>query len=41
MFELFFLVEEMVGISLRLCVQAHQQPSFPAALLCLIHTEFN
>ena len=40
-FKMFSLVEEMADASPRLCAQARQTPSFPAALLNLIQTEFN
>ena len=36
-YEMFLLLEETSGVSLRLWVQYHQQPTFPAALLCLAY----
>ena len=35
-YKMFLLLEETAGVSPRLMVQARQQPTFPAALLCLI-----
>ena len=40
-FEMFLLNEKTSRISLRLRAQAHQKPSFPAALLRLIQQELN
>ena len=40
-YEMFLLLEETSGVSPRLQAQSHQQPTFPAAFLCLIHQEFN
>ena len=35
-YEMFLLLEETSGVSPRLKAQACQQPTFPAAFLCLI-----
>ena len=35
-FKMFLLLEETSGVIPRLRAQAHQKPTFPAALLCLI-----
>ena len=40
-YEIFLLLEETSVVSLRLRAQARQQPTFPAALLCLIRQESN
>ena len=40
-YEMLFLIEEISVVSLRMQVQVHQQTTFPASLLCLIHQEFN
>ena len=39
-YEMFLLLEETSRVSPRLQEQSCQQPTFPAALLCLIHKEF-
>ena len=40
-YEMFLLLEETSRVSPRLRAQARQQPTSPAALLCLIQQEFN
>ena len=40
-YEMFLLLEETSGVIPRLRAQACQQPTFPTALLCLIHKDFN
>ena len=40
-YEMLLLLEETSGGSLRMKAQARQKPTFPVALLCLIHQEFN
>ena len=40
-YEMFLLLEETSGVSLRLQVQACQQPTFLTTLLCLIQQESN
>ena len=40
-FKMFLFLEETSGVIPRLRAQAHQQPTFPTSLLCLIHQEFN
>ena len=40
-YDFFLLLEETAGFNLSLRVKACQQPTFPSALLCLIHQEFN
>ena len=40
-YEMFPLLEKISGVSPRLWAQDHQQPTFPAALLRLIHQKFN
>ena len=40
-YDMFLLVEETSGVSLRMQAQACQHPTFPVALLFLIHQEFN
>ena len=38
---MFLLLKDKSEVSRRLRVQAFQQPNSPAALICLIHKEFN
>ena len=40
-YEMFFLLEEISGVSPRLRAQSLQKPTFPSALLCLVNQEFN
>ena len=40
-YKMFLLLEDTSGIIRRLMEQARYQPTFPAALLCLIHQDFN
>ena len=40
-YKMFLLLEETSGVILRLQKKTHQQPTFPAALLCLIHQDSN
>ena len=40
-YDMFLLLEETTGVSLRLRAQARQKPTFPAAILCLIQQKFN
>ena len=40
-YEMFFLVEEKIGVCTQLRAQYCQKPTVPAALLCLIRQEFN
>ena len=40
-YDIFLLLEEKSGVSLKLRAQARQQPIFPAALLRLTQQEFN
>ena len=40
-YEIFLLLEETSGVSPRIRAQARHQPTFPAALLRLIHRVFN
>ena len=40
-YEMFLLLEETSRVSPRLKVKARQQPTFPAALICLIKYELN
>ena len=40
-YEMFLLLEETSGVSLRLRTQARQQPPLPAAILRLIQQKFN
>ena len=39
--ELSVLVEAAEEVSTRICAQSQHQPGMPAALICLVHTEFN
>ena len=40
-YNIFRLVKDTTGIIPRLCAQSRQHPDLSAALLRLIHTEFN
>ena len=40
-YKMFLLLEETSGVSPRLQEQYRQEPTFPAALLCLVQQEFN
>ena len=40
-FDMFRLIEETDGVSLRLRSKAQHQPTFPSSILCLIHTNSN
>ena len=40
-YEILLFLKDTSGVSPRLRAQAHQQPTYPAAIICLIQQEFN